>query len=433
MKKTPLFLSLTGMLALLSASTSPVLQGPPPAKVVAVKVQKFALNPMFDVLGNVEPVRGVELSTDIEGLVEEIAFDEGDRVKAGQVLLRLQDSQKSIELRIAKARLETAEGLFEEYENGSRKEDITVAEADVAEARALLTDAEEDLGRILGLAKDNIASAKEVSTARALAASRKAQLEARIAARDLVRSGPRKEVIARARAQVAERQAEVDRIQDELSKMQVKAPFNGAIVEKKVEKGRYVRRGDTLLTLVQMDPIQVAVSLPERLLVHVQRGNKLGFRLDGLPGQHFEAAIHRIIPRADPLARTIPVKLRLANPEHLILPGMVARAEVPSSDGKPGLIIPWDAIVRTPRGTMVYRVRDGKAEPVPVQLTARKGAQVQVVGPLAEGDLVVTRGNERLRPGQAVAVIPAESQERGSPKGPGKGPGQGSGKPEGQK
>jgi HlyD family secretion protein len=412
MKKTSLFLALAGILALLSASAIPAVQGPP-AKVAAVKVQKIALNPMFDVLGNVEPVRSVELSTDVEGLVEEIAFDEGDRVQEGQVLLRLRDSQKSIELRIAKARLDTAQGMFEEFKNGSRKEDIQVAEADVAEARALLTDAEEDLGRILELAKDKIASAKEVSSARALAASRKAQLEARVAGRDLVRSGPRREVIARARAQVAERQAEVERIQDELSKMQVKAPFTGAIVEKKVEKGRYVRRGDTLLTLVQMDPIQVAVSLPERLLIHVRRGKKLGFRLDGLPGQRFEGEIHRIIPRADSLARTIPVKLRLDNAKHLILPGMVARAEVPSTDGKPGLIIPWDALVRSPRGTMVYRIKEGKAEPVPVQLTARKGEQIQVTGPLAEGDLVVTRGNERLRPGQAVVVMQAPAKGEG--------------------
>ena len=412
--KTHWSIALVGALVLMSASTS-LPQGRV-AKVAVHKVEKLALDPMFEVLGNVEPVRRVELSTDVEGLVEEIAFDEGDRVQAGQVLVRLRDSQKSIELRIAQARLTTAKGLLTEYKNGSRPEDIAVAEADVAQAEALLADAEGDLERILGLAKDKIASAKEVSAAKALAASRKAELSAKIANRDRVRKGPRAELIMRSEAQVAERQAEVDRIQDELSKMHVKAPFRGAIVEKKVEKGRYVRRGDALLTLVQLDPIQIAISLPERLLSHVQRGQKIGFRLDGLPGQHFEAEIHRIIPRADPLARTIPVKLRLPNADHRILPGMVARAEVPSSDGKPGMVLPWDALIRSPRGMLVYRVVDGKAVPVPVTITARKGDRIQVAGKLAEGDLVVTRGNERLRPGAAVQVVEQGADgKRGKP------------------
>lgn len=401
--------TLVGTLLLLSA-IEPPLQGPV-SKVAVAKVENLALDPMFEVLGNVEPVRRVELSTDVEGLVEEIAFDEGDRVQDGQVLVRLRDSQKSIELRIAQARLATAKGLLREYKNGSRPEDIAVAEADVAQAEALLADAEEDLERILGLAKDKIASAKELSAAKALAASRKAELSAKIANRDRVRKGPREELIVRSEAQVTERQAEVDRIQDELGKMQVKAPFKGAIVEKKVEKGRYVRRGDTLLTLVQLDPIQIAISLPERLLSHVRRGQKIGFRLDGLPGQRFEAGIHRIIPRADSLARTIPVKLRLPNPDHRILPGMVARADVPSSDGKPGMVLPWDALVRSPRGMMVYRIKDGKADPVPVVITARKGDRIQVRGKLAEGDLVATRGNERLRPGAAVQIVEPQKHE----------------------
>ncbi len=406
--------ALLGVLVLMSPAM-PLRQGRV-SKVSVTKVKKIALNPMFDVLGNVEPVRRVELSTDVEGLIEEIAFDEGDRVEEGRVLLRLGDSQKSIELRIADARLHTAQGLLAEFQNGSRPEDITEAEANVAEAKAMLTDAEEDLERIMGLARDKIASAKEVSAAKALAASRKAQLAAKIARRELTRKGPRKELIARTQAQVEERRAEVERIQDELSKMQVKAPFKGAVVEKKAEKGRYIRRGDTLLTLVQMDPIQIAVSLPERLLSHVKRGQKIGFRLDGLPGKHFEAEIHRIIPRADPLARTIPVKLRLANPNHLILPGMVARAEIPSSDGKPGFVVPWDALVRSPRGMFVYRISGGKAESVPVTITARKGELIQVEGELAEGDQIVTRGNERLRPGSSVKIVgegaPAASQPK---------------------
>jgi len=129
-----------------------------PAKVSSGKVESRALHPVFEVLGEVEAIRRVELGSELEGKVEVLHVDAGDRVEKDALLVTLEHQQRKIALLAAKARLASAAAQLAEYRAGSRKEDIEEAEASVAEARALLTDAEEDLARWLGMRKDEIAS-----------------------------------------------------------------------------------------------------------------------------------------------------------------------------------------------------------------------------------------------------------------------------------
>ncbi|PIE22250.1 MAG: hypothetical protein CSA62_13155 [Planctomycetota bacterium] len=392
----------------LALTLSAALPGQQQAKLVeAAPVLRQQLRPSFEVLGEVRAARSLLLGTEIAGLIKKLEIEEGDAVEGDAVLVELETTIKEISLRAAEAKLRTAKAQLEEYRRGSRKEDIAQARAKLARGKARCIQAEDELQRISKLLRDKIASQREHTQAQAEADSRRAELHAAQAELERVEAGPRSEVLARAEARVQEVQAEAERLRTEIEMAQVKAPFAGVVLEKLVERGSYVNVGSPLCRFVQLDPLELTIAVPERLFAKMPRKLPFEVRFDAFPGKSFQGRIHRIIPSADRLARTIPVRLRIPNPERKLFPGMVARAFVPTPTKGEVLTVPWDAIVRSPRGRFVYAILGGKAQPIPVQLGVRAGNVVEVRGQLQPKQLVVTRGNEVLRPGDPVRIKPS--------------------------
>lgn len=144
---------------------------------------------------------------------------------------------------------------------------------------------------------------------------------------------------------------------------------------------------------------QIRVGLTVRLIV------------EALPESGDTGEIETWIPRADPLARTFPVKVRVNNPEYRLLPGMTARVEIPLHESQESIAVPRDALVRSSMGTLVFTVQDGVAQPIPVEPGPSHDGWIAVRGPLQAGDPVVVRGNEGLRPGQPVEVLDSPGPE----------------------
>lgn len=378
------------------------LQGPAKVSVAAVVNHRFVSK--LEVLGEVEAVRESRLGAEIDGLVRELVVDEGSKVEGGQTLLELKTVERRIRRQRAEAELSLATKQLEEYEAGSRPEEKREAEAAVAEARAMQVEADRELERVRGLRKTAVASEKAYTAAQAVAHGARATLERRTAILDRVMAGPRPEVVARAKSQVAIKASELALIDDEIDKANMRAPFAGIITEKLVEVGRYVRRGDAILSLVQMDPIRVVLAVPEHSISRIRVGMAVRVKLDAFPDEEHSGKVEAVVPKGDPLARTFPVKVRLENPDLEILPGMTARAMFELS-GSNALAVPSDTLVQTPFGSIVYVVRDGKAVRIDVGRGRSDGAWIEVGSGIRKGDLVVTRGNELLRPGQAVRVV----------------------------
>ena len=250
-----------------------------------------------------------------------------------------------------------------------------------------------------------------MTSARAIKLSRAALEAQRQATLDRLREGPRKEVIARAEAQVAVNRARLDEIQDEIDKATIRAPFDGVITDKLVDLGRYVREGDALFDLVQTDPVRAVLAVTESNLGGVAVGQPVRIRTAADPSYQHEGKVDFIIPRGDPAARTFPVKLTLPNKEGRLLPGMGLRGSIEASTPAGLLAVPTDALVETPGGTALFVVRDGKAVREKVRTTYSEKGFVSIEGNVAEGESVVVLGNETLRPGADVAVVPRSGKE----------------------
>ncbi|MBT8058801.1 MAG: efflux RND transporter periplasmic adaptor subunit [Gammaproteobacteria bacterium] len=331
------------------------------AAQLQVRVAPVVSAPIVEELplsGSVLSPRYSDLTTQVNGLVIEMLVDVGDRVEAGDVLLRLDSRLTQLELERLLAREEEARLSFQD-------------------AKRLA-----DEGRRL-IADRNISNS---------------QYESRLA----------EEALQQSRLQQLDAEVRKQRVTMEWHEL--RAPFAGVIGVKHVEVGEWVNAGSPALQLVQMDPLRVQVSVPERYYPDVRPGTPVKVSVDALPGRVISAPIESVVASARVNTRSFLAWLDIANPEYQLAPGMSAHVVLAlgGAQSKPVLQVPADAVVRRRDGSaVVWTVRDGEAQPVPVAVGRRNEQLVEVSAEgLAAGDPVVTLGNESLRPGQTVTAVP---------------------------
>ena len=235
----------------------------------------------------------------------------------------------------------------------------------------------------------------------------------------MVEAGPRKEVIAQAAAAVAVQEAVVQRIDDQLTKHTIRAPFDVWVVERYAEEGEWVTRSGLVARIVELDRVEVLVQLPEVYVASLQQGIDVRLEFDAAPLQTWIGTVERIIPQADLRSRSFPVQVvlenRVVDGQPVLRGGMLARAWLPVGANGEVTVVPKDALVLGKGTPLVYVVDagtvagTGSVRPVQVALGATVAGSVEVTGGLGPGQLVVTRGNERLRPGAAIKFQGAET------------------------
>jgi RND family efflux transporter MFP subunit len=161
--------------------------------------------------------------------------------------------------------------------------------------------------------------------------------------------------------------------------------------------------------MVSLDDLEIVSDVPEHLFREIRKGAAVEISFEALPGLEVEGEVTAVIPRADPQARTFPVKVRVANPEGRVGVGMLARVAFAAGAEQMATIVPKDAVTRQGGQELVFLLgEDDTAQPVPVETHGGAGVWVAVSGPIQPGQKVIVRGNERLMPGQKVAGEPQE-------------------------
>ncbi|MDG2012653.1 MAG: efflux RND transporter periplasmic adaptor subunit, partial [Pirellulaceae bacterium] len=300
---------------------------------------------------------------------------------------------------------------------------IEAAEAELARLEAQLEYAQQVYRRVQGLGSSM--SEKEVEESVSLFNAATQSYNA--AKAELARLTATREVRLLIATRNLERQkAELKRTQDLLSRYTVLAPFEGYVTRKMVERGNWVTKGTPLVEIIQLDPIELRIEVPQEYSVSLQESfDSAGgdeaplqaeIRIDSLPSP-LQGIVTRIIPDADPVTRTVPVIIRIPNApqrtgqnqSHLLKPGMLARAELDIGKGQAVLMVPKDALVLNQGSASVYLVKplDGikKAKQIAVETGRSNGNWIEVTGDLDENDEVVVQGNERLRDGQEIQVL----------------------------
>ncbi len=400
-------------------TTSAVAQeGPPPAPVDVVPIVERDVAPRRSFVGTVRPVRSAVVGCESSGRVVELLAREGAPVKKGDALVQLRTERLEIELRAAEALLASRTHELDALVSGTRPEIVRQAEARLAAADADLEFAkwtEESSAKLL--AKGSIVEEEHRQARLRLRSAEQAQRVAALAL-ELLQIGPRTETLAAARARVEEQAAMVARIEDDIARRTIRSPFDAHVVHEATENGEWLMAGDPVVELVALDAVRVRVGVIEDFVAHVRPGAAASVTVGALPGRTFTGRVTAVVPRADDRTRAFPVDIEVPNESSdagpLLKAGMFARVSLDVGAPVRSLIVPKDALVLGGPTPAVYVVVPGAGgapstiRAVPVQTGVADGAEIAVTGELAVGDSVVVRGNERLRPGQAVDPRPLQ-------------------------
>ena len=200
-------------------------------------------------------------------------------------------------------------------------------------------------------------------------------------------------------------QAGVQLAEAKLAKTEIKAPFSGIIGLRVVSLGDYVKEGADVVNLESIDPLKVDFRVPEIYLKHIQVGQALNVQLDALPGKTFEGKVFAVNPLVDAAGRAIVIRAVVRNPDTSLRPGMFTRVRLITRDEKQALVIPEQAIVPQGDEQFVFRVADGRANRVKIDVGQRRDSKVEVLKGLTANDLVVTAGHLKIRDGTPVTVL----------------------------
>jgi len=405
---------------------------PIPATVVVVSpITRQTILAGQSFVGTLVPSKRSVVGSAVDGRVIEVFVEEGNAVTIkrddeatsiiGQPIVQLRTTTISIEIAAARADLALREQELAEAETGSRPEEIAQAQARMKAAVAVKKFASSRFERVKTLRATSTASQEEFEEMQSLfMAAEQRQIEAQ-AGYQLAAKGPRREVIEQARARMRIASEEVNRLEDMRKKYTIRAPFKGFVTVKHTEVGAWVSRGDPVVEIVQLDPIDIRVAVPETYIANVHVGNDAQVRLESAAETVIVGKVTRIVPLADRRSRTFPVIIRLDNPaidgNHLMKAGMLAHVTIGVGRKQNALTVPKDALVLDGKSCSIMVIeKDSEtnqtiARAVTVKLGVAIGSSIQVVDPtesLREGQSVVTRGNERLRDQQPVKIVDFE-------------------------
>jgi membrane fusion protein, multidrug efflux system len=201
--------------------------------------------------------------------------------------------------------------------------------------------------------------------------------------------------------------------QARLDKTKIVAPFNGIIGSRRVSVGSFLRTGDAITELANLNEIRINFSAPERYLSELKRGSEVIVYSPVYPGHEVKGRIIAIEPIIDSDTRTARIVARVQNPGQKFRPGMSANVSVVLTERPEALTIPTEAVFANGNQSLVYIVNaDSTVAPAPVTLGTQLTNMVEVVGGLQEGMSVVTAGHQKLFPGAKVIPVNSQAQQQ---------------------
>jgi len=361
----------------------------------------------------------INVNSKVTGRVAWIGVEKGDKVKEGQVVVRLEDQEFRALYEQSRGGYESAKARLAEMEHGSRPEEIQQSEHNLSEARATAANDKINLERMRNLFAQGVVSKQALDDATARNDSSQQRANSLEQMFRMSKIGPRAEQIERARADMLQAQGQMDYAKAQLDATTIKAPVSGTILERTAEKGELVTaqfasgaeggpRG-SVVALADLNDIQVELDIAQDDFAKLGPKQEATVTLDAFKDRSYKGAIAEISPEANRQKATVQVKVQITNPDSYLRPEMNATVQFLASDSKAvtrkqvGAFVPTQSL-RDKDGTkFVFIVFNGR--------TLRR--EVHVLGPrsggylvdsLVGGESVVTNAPPDLKDGQKIRI-----------------------------
>ena len=371
-----------------------------PVQVVAVA--RTGIVQSVVATGRLNAPARLDIGAEVTATVQDVLVREGDRVKAGALLLRLSDGEARAALQQARAALQEARG------RASQQASVTapVASQAVVQAEAAFTAAAREHQRARELVAQGFFSQQKLDDAqRVLDTARSALESARLQAQANQPSGVERALAA---SRVDQAAAAVAVAQAKLARLSITSPLDALVLTRHAEPGSMAQPGRVLLTLAAQGGLRIDAGVDEKNLRLLTPGMAARAVADAYPGQPFDAQLSYIAPAVDPQRGTVEVRLAVQQAPAFLRPDMTVSVELVGGTKADALVLPSGAVRDADReAPWVLLLKDGRAVRTPVRLGLRGIGAVEILEGLKQGDQAIPQTEkalpgDRVRPGPEV-------------------------------
>jgi HlyD family secretion protein len=371
-----------------------------PARVAVARAARRPLTQTLVVSGRVMPPVRVSIGAMVTGVVARRFVEDGQRVRAGQVLLAIDDAEARAAAAQAHAAVSQARVRLEQL----RSVGLPLAVEGLTQARLTSERAERELQRIQALADEGIVTATQLDDARKAVAMARSQQQAAFVQH--AGSSPSGVEERTARAALEQAQAAESAATTRLGQLTIRASGDGMIIGRSVEAGDLVQPGKTLLVLAVDGPTLLTIEPDERNLSAIWIGQSATASADAYPGQSFPATVNFIGAAVDPQRGTVEVRLSVARPPGTLRPDMTVSVELEAGRRNEALTVPADCVRDvTGRAPWILVLNGGRVERREVRIGLRGDAFVELLGGAREGDLVIPGAAGNPVPGTRMTAL----------------------------
>ena len=375
--------------------------------------------------GYIIPHHQISVNSKVTGRVKWIGVEKGDKVKEGQVLVRLEDDEFRAQYNQARGSADSARAYLDELQHGSRPEEIAQAQHNLDEARATLANDKLTLDRTKELAGSGVVSRQQLDDATGKFEADQQRANSLEKAFQLSKIGPRAEEIARAQGALAQTQGQLDYAKSQLDATVIRAPVTGTILDRTAEKGELITAQfasaaaggpqGSVVSLADLNDLQVELDIAQADFARLGPTQKAKVTTDAYPDKEYDGVIAQISPEANRQKATVQVKVQVVNPgkypDVQLRPEMNATVkfladEAPktkTATAPAGVFVPATALRDRDGKKIVLIAFNGRVVAREVHVLAQR-ADGSMVDGLVGGESVITAAPATLKDGDRIKI-----------------------------
>jgi HlyD family secretion protein len=384
-------------------------------RVAAVSAASAPEGVILNATGYIVAAHKIQVAAKVVGKVKFIGVEKGDRVKEGDVLVRLEDDEYQAQLQQAKGQLANLLARLEEALNGSRPEEVAQAQANLEAAKADLSNAKVTMDRNRSLVQEGITTRQALDDAQARYDSAVHKVNALQKTLELVKLGPRREQVDALRGQVDQMKGVLAYAETTLANTVIRAPVSGTILERAVEKGEFVTTGFVgdrgakgyVVSLADLNDLEVELDISQNDFAKLGSRQRGVVTTDAFPDRKYQGVIKEISPEANRQKATVQIKVKVLSPDTFLRPEMNASvaflsdskpADTAGAAARPVVLAPASAV----REGGVFVVLDGKAVRRAVKTGASSGGNIRIEEGLNGGEDLIVNPPASLKDGDRI-------------------------------
>ncbi|MCX5825826.1 MAG: efflux RND transporter periplasmic adaptor subunit [Deltaproteobacteria bacterium] len=324
-------------------------------KAVNVRVwtaESRPLRPFVESVGTLNPYEMVNVSSELDGILQSIHVDEGSSVSRGQVIAEMKETDYRLAAEQAAAALKQAEAALANAKLEHQRKEALYREELVTKQQF------DDIVARLALAQGDVERAK----------------------------------------------AGLDLAKERLTKAKIFAPMAGSIKEKKVTAGDYIRNGTFLVSIIRTDLLKLAFSVPDKDVGSLREGQDIVFTVDSFPGREFRGKVKTLYPNLEEKTRSLLVEAQVVNQGGSLKPGFFTRVTLYTGPAKDTVVVPITALLYDNATTKLFTVEGDRAKEKLVKIGRKYGEFMEIAEGLKAKEIVVIVGQNNLMEGVQVNV-----------------------------